>query len=377
VARSQDNPRAEQIERAIIGSCPALRGAIAATRRIGPRKVSVLVRGETGTGKERMAQLVHERSGRSGRLVAVNCASFAETMLEAELFGHERGAFTGAQALKRGLFESADGGTLFLDEVGEVALALEAKLLRVLQEGRIRRVGGTREIPVDVRVVSATHQDLQALVEDGRFRQDLYFRLAGYRIELPPLRERGRDTVRIARHLLREDPELLGEKPWRLCRDAEDEFLRHGWPGNVRELRNVLMQLVVDVRGARVQRRHVRDALGDRTSRHDEERIDLDEATVTFVRERIAASSVEIRAELGLSKSAAQRRLHRLCLSGRLERVGVGVSCRYRVVAGPRPCADPRGRERIALTLAREEGRVSRQSLSAATGSPSGRRVGC
>jgi sigma54-dependent transcription regulator len=231
--------------------------------------------------------------------------------------------------------------------------------------GRLRRVGGTREIPVDVRIVSATHQDLRQMAGAGRFRDDLYFRLACYSIQLPPLRDRGRDVVRIARHLLRHDAELLGDKPWRLTRDAEDALLRHRWPGNVRELRNVLVQLVVDVRGARIHARHVRDALGDRGG-SPEEHADLDEAIVGLTRQRTTVSSAELCAELGLSKSAAQRRLRRLCQAGRLEKTGAGARCRYLLASGLRVGAAPGAREEIALALARDEGMVTRRSLSVA-----------
>ena len=202
---------------------------------------------DSGSGKERMAHLVHLRSGRPGRFVAVNCAAFAEELLEAELFGHEKGAFTGAVRPRHGLFEQASGGTLFLDEVGEMSAGLQAKLLRVLQEGVLRRVGGDRDVRVDVRIVSATHRDLRS--QDG-FRSDLYFRLAGYRIALPPLRDRGRDVVRIARHLLLND-EAFAPLPdadftrWRLCRDAEQVLLDYRWPGNVRELQNVVERAVL------------------------------------------------------------------------------------------------------------------------------------
>ena len=366
MAKREPNPRAEKIEQAIIGTCPALRRAIEATRRVGPRDVPVIVLGETGTGKERTARLVHEHSGREGRFLAVNCAAFPESMLEAELFGHEKGAFTGATALKRGLFESADGGTLFLDEVGELPLALQAKLLRVLQEGTIRRVGGTREVRVDVRIVSATHQDLFEKVGRGEFRRDLVFRLAGYRIELPPLRDRERDVVRIARHLLRNDPAMAGEKPWRLGRDAEEVLLCHGWPGNVRELRNVLIQVVVDARGHRLTARHVRDALGPTGAVSGTVEAVSDDSVLDLLRERGEATGAEIRAALRLSTSAAQRRICRLRNRGEVELIGVGTGSRYRIRSGGAPgLAD---RERIALDLAAGSGGVTRQSLSAAIG---------
>ena len=361
----EPNPKAEKIEQAIIGTCPSLLRAIEATRRVGPRDVPVIVLGESGTGKERIARLVHERSGREGRFLAINCAAFPESMLEAELFGHEKGAFTGATALKRGLFESADGGTLFLDEVGELPLALQAKLLRVLQEGRIRRVGATREVPVDVRIVSATHQDLFEKVERREFRRDLVFRLAGYRIELPPLRDRGRDVVRIARHLLRTDPALAAEKAWRLGRDAEEVLLRHDWSGNVRELRNVLIQVVVDARGHRLTARHVGDALGRRGAASSPSDTVTDGAILDMIRLGGEATGKEIRDELRLSKSAAQRRLRRLRNGGEVELIGVGAGSRYRVRADS-PAAALDDRERLALDLAAGPPGVTRQSLSTA-----------
>jgi transcriptional regulator with PAS, ATPase and Fis domain len=370
VASQKPSPQALKIEQAIIGSCPSLRRAIAATRRIGPRSVAVLVEGETGTGKERMARLVHEHSQREGRFLAVNCAAFAEAILESELFGHERAAFTGASTMKRGLFEDADGGTLFLDEVGEMSPALQAKLLRVLQEGTIRRIGSTKEIPVDVRVVSATHRDLLAMTSDGGFRRDLFFRLAQYRIALPPLRDRGRDVVRIARHLLREDEQLEGDRPWRLGRDAERLLQEHDWPGNVRELRNVLLQVVVDATGSRIGAGQLRVALPGAEVQPERGPGDLDQAILDLVRERREVSGPEIREALVLSKSAAQRRLQRLVKAGELQRAGESVACRYRMPAWEgleRPERQDE-RERLALRLASEHGQVTRQMLCEVAG---------
>ncbi len=366
MAEQAPTSRAQEIEQAIIGSCSALRDAIEATRRVGPRKAAVLVHGETGTGKERMARLVHEHSGRDGRFLALNCAALPEEILESELFGHEKGAFTGAQSRKRGLFEAADGGTLFLDEVGEMSLALQAKLLRVLQEGRIRRVSGTREIPVDVRLVSATHRDLRVMAEEGGFRQDLLFRLAQYRIDLPPLRERGRDVVKIARHLLKEDPELAGEHPWRLCRDAERVLLAYSWPGNVRELRNVLLQVVVDMQGSRITARHLRAALPAIPTAPSVLVSDVDEAILDLVRARGELSGAELRSALVVSKSVLQRRLQHLVMSGELERVGASVGCRYRLPPWKTLVLEGAldERELLALRLVTTAGRLTRQMLS-------------
>ena len=365
VATQEPSPQALVIEQAIIGTCPALCCAIAATRRIGPRSVAVLIEGETGTGKERMARLVYEHSQRVGRFLAVNCAAFTEAILESELFGHEKAAFTGASYMKRGLFEDADGGTLFLDEVGEMSSALQAKLLRVLQEGTIRRLGSTREIAVDVRVVSATHRDLLGMTSEGGFRRDLFFRLAQYRIALPPLRERGRDVVRIARHLLRVDEQLEGDRPWRLGRDAERLLLEYAWPGNVRELRNVLMQVVVDATGARIGAAQLRAVLPAVEAQPEQGTGDLDQAILDLVGERGEVSGPEIREQLLLSKSAAQRRLQRLVKAGELHQVGESVACRYRMPAWVGLELPERldERERLALRMVSQHGQVTRQIL--------------
>ena len=267
--------------------------------------------------------------------------------------------------MKRGLFEDADGGTLFLDEVGEMSPALQAKLLRVLQEGTIRRIGSTKEIPVDVRVVSATHRDLLAMSSEGGFRRDLFFRLAQYRIALPPLRDRGRDVVRIARHLLREDEQLEGDRPWRLGRDAERVLMGHPWPGNVRELRNVFLQVVVDVTGSRIGAAQLRAALPAVEVQSEQGAGDLDQAILDLVRERREVSGPEIREVLVLSKSAAQRRLQRLVRAGELRRAGESVACRYRMPAWEGLDLPQRldERERLVLHLADEHGQVTRQML--------------
>jgi DNA-binding NtrC family response regulator len=196
-----------------------------------------------------VARRLHRGSARAaGPFVAVNCAAIPESLAEAELFGHERGAFTGAERQRAGRFEEASGGTLFLDEVGELALPLQAKLLRVLEEHRLRRIGGSDDVDVDVRIVAATNRDLEAEAERGAFRRDLYFRLAVVRVDLPPLRERPRDIPVLAAHLLQRIATRLGGAPLSLGADAVAALARHAWPGNVRELRNALERAAV-VRG--------------------------------------------------------------------------------------------------------------------------------
>lgn len=227
----------------IIGRSPCLKNALDLAQRVAPHNLSVLIHGETGTGKEAVARLVHAASERTGRFITLNCAAITDSLVESELFGHERGAFTGANTAHRGLFEEADGGTLFLDEIGELVPAAQAKLLRVLQEGVIRRVGSTRERHVDVRIVCATHVDLDQAVADGRFRQDLRYRLTDMVLELPPLRERGADAALIADHLFRTEPALSGR---RLTPAARQHLGTLELPGNVRELRQLLLRAAFD-----------------------------------------------------------------------------------------------------------------------------------
>ncbi len=217
-----------------------MRGALQLLTRVAPSDVSVLVAGESGTGKELIARELHRLSGRRQEpLVALNCAAVSEALAESELFGHEKGAFTGAATRKIGLVELADGGTLFLDEIGDLDPALQAKLLRTLETKRFRRVGGIKELPANFRLVSATNRPLQALVDEGTFRGDLFYRINAIVIELPPLRERRDDILLLARHFLDEfSPVEDGE--WSISTDASDALERYPWPGNVRELRNVM-----------------------------------------------------------------------------------------------------------------------------------------
>jgi two-component system response regulator HupR/HoxA len=208
-------------------------------RRVARHDLSVLVLGESGTGKELMARAIHYASPRhAGPFVVENCAAIPDTLLESELFGHKRGAFTGAVDDHVGLFQRAHGGTVFLDEIGETSPAFQVKLLRVLQEGELRPVGSTRSIPVDVRVIAATHRDLEADVRSGRFREDLYYRIAGITLAMPPLRERPGDIVPIAERLLVDVAAELGLPAAAFDDDARAVLVSYPWPGNIRELRN-------------------------------------------------------------------------------------------------------------------------------------------
>jgi len=238
---------------AIVATSAAMRAAVELARRVAPTRSNVLVTGETGTGKELFAGLIHEASPRAaGALVKVNCAALPETLLESELFGHERGAFTGADRRRVGRFEEASGGTLFLDEIGELSPAIQAKLLRVLQDQEFHRVGGTQTLRTDARLVAATNVDLEAQVRRGAFREDLYFRLDVIRIHLPPLRERPDDAIELAHRFQRELGVGAGA-PRGFDADAVARLRAHRWPGNVRELRNAIERAQLLAPGPRIR----------------------------------------------------------------------------------------------------------------------------
>ncbi len=230
----------------MVGGGPAMQRLFDLVRRAAPSEGRVLVTGENGTGKELVARAIHENSRRKDRpFVKLNCAAVPADLIESELFGHERGAFTGAVAARKGKFELADGGTLFLDEVGDMPTAMQAKVLRVLQEGEFERVGGGQTLRCDVRVVAATNKDLQAEVQAGRFREDLYYRLNVVPIHAPPLRERKEDVPELSTRFLAEACGRNGRRPMRLSRDAVLALQAHDWPGNVRELRNLVERLAI------------------------------------------------------------------------------------------------------------------------------------
>ena len=220
--------------------------------RVASSDASVLLLGESGTGKEVLAQGLHQASKRNGKFVAINCAAIPENLLESELFGYERGAFTGASKTTLGKIETANGGTLMLDEIGDLPHSLQAKLLRFLQERTIERLGGRQEVPVDVRVVGATHQDLKALIKAGRFREDLYYRLSEIVIDIPPLRDRSGDAVLLAHAFLRRFAQEQRRSSLTLAEDAIQAIEAHAWPGNVRELLNVIKRAAIMADGARV-----------------------------------------------------------------------------------------------------------------------------
>ncbi|MBN8430715.1 sigma-54-dependent Fis family transcriptional regulator [Microbulbifer salipaludis] len=230
----------------MIGDSPVMRDLYARIHKVAPTDATVLVHGETGTGKELVARAIHEESKRNGKpLISVNCAAIPETLIEAELFGHEKGAFTGAQTAREGLIAAADGGTLFLDEIGELPLEAQARLLRVLQEGEVRPIGAIESRKVNVRLVAATHRNLRQLAAERKFREDLYYRINVVQMTLPPLRERGKDVLSIAESLLEKFCAKINRPTLKLSPEAIQAVTTYTWPGNVRELENAIQRAVI------------------------------------------------------------------------------------------------------------------------------------
>jgi DNA-binding NtrC family response regulator len=314
----------EQPERAsreedetIITTDPAMREALTLVKRAAPTEAPILIRGETGTGKELVARLIHRESGSSsGPWVEVNCAAMPETLLENEMFGHERGAFTDARGRKQGLLEVADGGTVFLDEIGEMSLSTQAKMLRVLQEKRFTRLGGVETIRTSCRVVAATNRDVEAVIRAGVFREDLYYRLAVVEVRIPPLRERPGDIMPLAAHFLRRFAAEYGREGLSLTDDVAGVLSEHTWPGNVRELKNLIERAVIFCEGGPIERAHLspqyRELAGD------------------ALPDRFASSARQIISEAiaraGGSKTEAARILHidRKTLYNRMKKLGMG-----------------------------------------------------
>src|SRR5713101_5318781 len=243
----------------VIGTSPSWRGVLAQAAKVAPAETTVLLTGESGTGKEVVAHMIHRGSRRAeGPFVALNCAALPEALLESELFGYEKGAFTGAVSARAGRLEQAAGGTLFLDEVGEMSPAVQAKFLRVLEEREFQRLGGTRTLKADVRVIAATNRDLQVAMTKGAFREDLYYRLHVFAIHLSPLRERPEDILPLLEHFVDElGPVVLGRPAAGISREARAHFLAHAWPGNVRELRNAVERALILCEGGLINPEHL------------------------------------------------------------------------------------------------------------------------
>ncbi|HEX3553169.1 MAG TPA: sigma 54-interacting transcriptional regulator [Thermoanaerobaculia bacterium] len=295
--------------RRIVAHAPGMRRVLEVVERVAPRGVNVLVRGESGTGKELVAKLLHHLSGREGALIAVNCAALPESLLESELFGIEGGVATGVQA-RPGKFELANGGTLFLDEIGDMETSLQVRLLRVLQEREVTRVGGRRPIPVDVRLVAATHQDLESRIREGRFREDLYYRLKGVEVDLPPLRERKQDVPHLVRAFLEEFCRREGIPVPALRSEALALLLNHDFPGNVRELQN-LIEGAVSLADGDIDADLVRSLMGTSSQPSSPEPLDLESLEkrhISRVLKLTGGNKTEAARILGLDRKTLQRK---------------------------------------------------------------------
>jgi len=290
--------------------------------RVATTDASVLLLGESGTGKEVLSQGLHQASKRSGRFIAINCAAIPENLLESELFGYEKGAFTGASKTTVGKIETANGGTLMLDEIGDLPGSLQAKLLRFLQERKIERLGGRQEIAVDVRVICATHQDLKTLIKEGRFREDLYYRLAEIIVNIPPLRSRNGDAVLLAHAFLRRFAQEQRRTSLAFSEDAVRAIERHPWPGNVRELLNAIKRATIMADGARVTADDIGLPSGDGAAETDDTRdLDLRSAREAAERKAIVAALartngniVKASEVLGVSRPTLYDLMHRLAI---------------------------------------------------------------
>jgi two-component system response regulator FlrC len=295
---------------------PAMRPVVEAVEKVARTNATVLLLGESGTGKEVAARTIHARSTRpGGPFVAVSCAAIAEGVLESELFGHEKGAFTSAVATRRGRIELADGGTLFLDEIGELKLELQSKLLRVVQERRFERVGGSRTMEADVRWIAATNRDLERMLDDGRFRQDLYHRLAVFPIRLPPLRERRGDIVPLAQTLLARIGRDLGRPGLRLGDEARQAIAEADWPGNVRELANALERAAILADGPELRARDLGTLARPRPSAGGGSLSDVERETIARALAEVGGNRRQAAERLGIGLRTLYEKLKRYGLS--------------------------------------------------------------
>jgi two-component system response regulator AtoC len=294
VEQLQDELSALRAPSGIVGRGAAIQQVLGVAAKVARHPSTVLVTGESGTGKELIARYIHESSPRAeAAMVAVNCGAIPENLLESELFGHAKGAFTGATVEKKGLFEDADGGTLFLDEIGELSPPLQVKLLRALQEGEIRRVGDNSDRPVDVRLIAATARDLEAEVAAGRFRADLYYRINVVRLHLPPLRDRREDIPELVRHFIQLYGRRLGLSVTSMSPAAMRLMMEYAWPGNVRELENVIERSLVMAEGPQIEPEHLPAAIrspGAATPMRDELDLSIKRQTAALERGLIRAA---------------------------------------------------------------------------------------
>jgi DNA-binding NtrC family response regulator len=326
----------------LVGRSPAMQAVYKAIGRVAPQDLTVLILGESGTGKELVARAIYHHSRRATRpFLAVNCAAIPETLLESELFGHEKGAFTGADRKRIGKFEQCSGGTLFLDEIGDMTPLTQAKILRVLQEQRFERVGGNEPVQTDVRLIAATNCNLEQMVADGKFRKDLYYRLKGFTIQLPPLRERGEDLPLLVNYFLKRLGAELGKAVRTVAPETLDVLRRHTWPGNVRELQGVLKQALVQATGPVVLPDFLPPLGGGPAGTPEPAARETAPDWARFIEERFQAGSQDLYAESlavmerqlltfvlrktdgNLSRAAAILGISRACLRGKIHSLGI------------------------------------------------------
>jgi two-component system NtrC family response regulator len=316
----QQSQRADVFEN-MLGTSPQMHAVFDLIRKVAGTNAPVLLLGESGTGKEMAAAAIHRCSPRKdGPFVAINCNAIPENLLESELFGHEKGSFTGAHVQRKGLLETANGGTLFLDEIGELPPAIQVKLLRFLQEQRLQRVGGRQEIQVDTRLVAATNADLKGLIDNGKFREDLYFRLAVVTIRLLPLRERGEDIVFLAREFLRTYGSQNGRTKIVFAPDALREMSRYSWPGNVRELQNRVKRGVIMASGSRVSAKdleldHGKDLVASSAATLKQAREHVERELIEQTLKRNAGKITSAAADLGISRPTLYELMEKLGIS--------------------------------------------------------------
>ncbi len=311
----------------MIGDCPAMRDVNNRIHKVAPMNTSILILGETGTGKELVARAIHQFSERhSSAMISINCAAIAENLIESELFGYNKGAFTGADKDHPGLIEAAEGGTLFLDEIGELSLEVQARLLRVLQENEVRRVGSTQSRNVDIRLIAATHKNLPQMVEDKLFRSDLYFRLNVFDICLPPLKERGEDIVKLANHLLEEIVKKMAHQSIHLAPEVVKKFQHYCWPGNIREMQNVIERALILSEGDEITLEQISLFKENDTATQDNnilqqnqsiekskpDTLSLDEYFVHFLKENKQQTETQLAKQLGISRKTLWEKRNRL-----------------------------------------------------------------
>jgi len=327
VAQLRDEVQRRQQLGGLIGRSPAMQDVFRTIERLADARANVLLTGESGTGKELAARAIHSLGPRAeGPFVAVNCSAINPNLVESELFGHERGSFTGAHERRLGRFETAAGGTLLLDEIGDLDASVQVKLLRAIQERVVERVGGTQPIPVDVRIVAATHRDLEREVADGRFRQDLFFRISVVPLRMPPLRERGDDIRLLADHCLARHARDLGH-PLQLSAAASSALQRHTWPGNVRELENAIEHGIALAEGDRIEERDLPEGIGERgptEALRDEWRqglLGFEQAVASF-EQSLILEALERRA-WNQTRAAEDLRITRRVLKLKMDRFGM------------------------------------------------------